>query len=115
MRHKQFKLSSEEIKPLVPAMGAAFATDMITVDGKGVGYMYREIPGRPGDSGWRFFSGDEDQAYTENSANTSIYSVNTIANYDPDIIPYVTTPAPCAFEKVTGTHRYRKVDPPGAH
>jgi hypothetical protein len=111
---KRFKLSREQIKNLLPAMGAAFATDRITVDGMPVGYMYRETPDRPEDSGWRFFSGDEDQAYIDNSTNTAIYAVNTIANYDPDIIPYVNTPAPCAFEKIPGTHRYKKVDPPNA-
>jgi hypothetical protein len=106
---KKFKLHAEQIKKLLPPMGGAFATDRITVDGMPVGYMYREAPDKPEDSGWRFFAGDEDQAYLDNPKNTSIYAVNTIANYDPDIIPYVNSPAPCAFEKIASTRSYKSV------
>jgi hypothetical protein len=71
--------------------------------------MYRERPDRPEDSGWWFFAGDEDQAYIDDPKNTGVYAVNTIANYDPDIIPYLKTPYPCAFEKVPGSRTYRRV------
>jgi len=107
---KKFKLRADQIKDLVRPMGGALATDRITVDGMPVGYMYRETPDRPEDSGWRFFAGDEDQAYVDDAANTSVYAVNTIANYDPDIISHLETPAPCAFEKVQGTHNYQRVE-----
>jgi hypothetical protein len=107
---KKFKLRADQIRNLVGPMGGALATDRITVDGMPVGYMYRETPDRPEDSGWRFFSGDEDQAYVDDAANTSIYAVNTIANYDPDIIGFLETPAPCAFEKIQGTHDYQEVE-----
>lgn len=106
---KDFKLRAEDIQALVPAMGGAFATDRVTVDGAPVGYMYREKADRPEDSGWRFFAGDEDQAYIDDLSHTSVFDVNTIANYDRDIIPYLDTPAPCAFEKVPGTGSYRAV------
>ena len=52
---KDFKLSADEIKPLATGYGGCFATDEITVEGKNVGYMYREAADRPEDSGWRFF------------------------------------------------------------
>ena len=107
---KKFKLRADQIKDLVRPMGGALATDRITVDGMPVGYMYRESPDRPEDSGWRFFAGDEDQAYVDDAANTSVYAVNTIANYDPDIISHLETPAPCAFEKVRDTHKYERVE-----
>jgi hypothetical protein len=51
--------------------------------------MYREEPDFAEDSGWRFFSGKEDQEYVDKPENTMIYDVNTIANYDPAIIPYL--------------------------
>lgn len=57
---KQFKLSTEEIKLLVEGMGGCFATDMITVEGKPVRFMYREAPDNEIDSGWRFMTGYED-------------------------------------------------------
>ncbi len=97
MKKKAFKLSADEIQNLAYGYGACFATDQITVEGKAVGYMYREEPVQPEDSGWRFFSGEESQEYVDDLENTSIYDVNTIANYDPAIIPYLDSPAGSAF------------------
>jgi len=87
VKDKKFKLFKEQIMQLIEPVGACFSTDQITVDGILVGYMYREEPDFAEDSGWRFFSGAEDQTYVDNSDNTMIYDVNTIANYDPVIIP----------------------------
>jgi len=53
---KRFKLSAEQIRPLAEGHGACFASDMIKVEGRRVAFMYREAPGREGDSGWRFMS-----------------------------------------------------------
>ena len=61
--------------------------------------MYREEPDFPDDSGWRFFSGKESQDYIEDPANTTIYEVNTIANYDPSIIPLLDSAVGSAFER----------------
>merc|ERR1712166_653832 len=73
--------------------------------------MYREEPGFPGDCGWRFFSGDEEEAYISDGENTGIYTVNTVANYDHDIVPYLTTAAPCAYDKkLEGSSGYKLVD-----
>ncbi len=47
MPEKQFKIPGSEIKPLAEGHGGCFATDMITVDGQKVGYMYREKPDFP--------------------------------------------------------------------
>ena len=65
-------------------------SDKITKEGFKVGYMYREKPdaNRP-DSGWRFMAGNEDVEYMNNSNNHHIFAINTICNYDPDIIPYL--------------------------
>lgn len=89
MKEKSFKLSKDQIKKLIESIGACFASDQITVDGLLVRYMYREAPDFVEDSGWRFFSGAEDQEYVDNPDNLMIYEVNTIANYDPAIIPYL--------------------------
>jgi len=99
---KNFKLSADEIKPLVSGMGACFATDMITVQGQPVRFMYRESPDNEMDSGWRFMSGYEDDEYMDNPDNHAIYDVNTIANYDPSIIPFLDAEVGLAFEKVPG-------------
>jgi len=86
---KQFKLSASDMKPLVTGYGSCIATDRITVDGLRVGYMYREAPCDAIDSGWHFFAGDESQEYVDNSLNLGIYNVNTIANYDPEVTPFL--------------------------
>ena len=100
---KKFALPADRIRPLVEGRGGCFATDMITVEGLKVGYMYREEPDFEIDSGWRFMSGRESQAYIDDAANLAIYDVNTIANYDPDIIPFLDAPVGAAFERQDGT------------
>ncbi|MBO9712946.1 DUF2185 domain-containing protein [Sphingomonas sp.] len=99
---KQFAIPKERMKRLVDDNSVAIASDRITVDGHKVGYMYREAPHDPVDSGWRFLAGDEDDAYMDNAANHGVYTVNTIANYDPEIIPFLEAPAGSAFIRVDG-------------
>ncbi|MGI2901663.1 DUF2185 domain-containing protein [Shewanella algae] len=96
---KNFKLKAEQIKPLAKGFGGCIATDMITVEGKSVGYMYRDEPNNPQDSGWCFMSGYESQEYMDEPSNHAIYDVNTIANYDPEIIPFLNAPVGSAFER----------------
>ena len=106
---KNFKLKPEEIKQLITPMGGCLATDKITVDGLAVNYMYREEAHNELDSGWRSFSGTEDQAYVDNPDNTSVYDVNTIANYDQAIIPYLQLPLGAELERVQGTDEFRVI------
>ncbi|MEO0477451.1 MAG: DUF2185 domain-containing protein [Planctomycetota bacterium] len=98
MADKQFHLSSDQIKPGVASgYGGCIATDRITVDGELVGYMYREVGRRPEDGGWRFFAGDETEEYLADSNHSGVYDVNTIANYDPSIVPLLDVPYGTAF------------------
>ena len=96
---KKFAIKSEDIHPLATGYGGCIATDMILVDGKSVSYMVRDEPVDPHDSGWCFMAGDESQDYMDEPNHHGIYDVNTIANYCPDIIELLDTPAPCAFER----------------
>ncbi|MGA7952614.1 MAG: DUF2185 domain-containing protein [Gloeobacterales cyanobacterium] len=86
-----------EIKPIATGYGACFATDKITVEGCRIGYFYRESPESPIDSGWRFLSGDEPNEYIDNPNNIGVHDVNTIANYDPNIIAYLKKPVGSVF------------------
>jgi hypothetical protein len=107
---KKFYLSREQIEQIIPPdLGGCLITDRVTVDGHKIGYMYREVPARPDDSGWRFYAGDESQDYIDDLSLVGIYAVNTAANYDRDIVPYLHTPPPCEFEKIEGEHGYRKI------
>jgi hypothetical protein len=104
---KAFKLRADQIHQVTPQMGSCIASDMITVDGLPVCWMYREEPDDDIDSGWRFFSGEEDDAYANNAANLSRYDVNTIANYDRDIIPFLAAPFGSAFERAHGAQPFQ--------
>ena len=64
--------------------------------------MYRENPSNESDSGWRFFAGNEDEEYTNNPDNFSIFDLNTICNYDRTIIPYLESEIGSSFEKING-------------
>lgn len=106
---KQFRLSKEQIRPLAEGYCGCFATDMITVEGHPVRFMYREAPDHETDSGWRFMSGFEDDEYMEQASNHGMYDVNTIANYDPGIIPLLDAPEGSAFEKAQGSEQFLPV------
>lgn len=71
--------------------------------------MYRDYPDNEIDSGWRFMSGTESQKYMDDPSNLEIYDVNTIANYDPAIVPYLAAPVGSAFERTPGTSTFAEV------
>jgi hypothetical protein len=108
---KDFFLNASQIAPIATGRGGCIATDMITVLEKKVGYMYRDKPTRKEDSGWCFMSGEESQEYMDDPSNHAIYDVNTIANYDPEIIPLLDAPIGSAFERLNG--RLTLSIPPG--
>ena len=76
------------------------ASNKVMVDGKPVGYMYREEPVTHWpDSGWRFFAGDEDGEYIKNPDNFKIYDIETLKKHDPQIAPYLNANYPAAFDR----------------
>jgi hypothetical protein len=94
---KDFRLKAIDIKPVAEGYGGCIATDRITVDGERVGSMYRQAPIDSVDSGWSFFSGTETQAYLDDPANSGVFDVNTIANYDPEIVEFLDAPVGSRF------------------
>ncbi|MGV1684230.1 DUF2185 domain-containing protein [Sphingopyxis sp. NJF-3] len=95
-------MSKDDIHPLATGRGGCIASDRITIDGLPVRFMYRQQPHNPQDSGWAFLSGTEDDAYMNDAANHDIYDVNTIANCDRSVIPFLDAPVGSVFEKVPG-------------
>ena len=96
---KSFKLPASQIRSIARGRGSCIASDSITVSGKRVGYMYREQPDDAVDSGWRFFAGDESDDVIDDPSYFEVYDVNTIANYDPDIIPLLDAPFGTAWAR----------------
>ena len=107
---KEFQLAQEQIRSLAEGHGGCIATDKITVEGFPVGFMYRESPSNALDSGWRFLSGHEDDEYMSAAGNHGVYDVNTIANYDPSIIPFLGASIGCAFEKEEASGQFLQVE-----
>ena len=100
-----FLFNKSKIKKLYVAKGpdGCFASNEITKSGKKVGYMYREMPDFDSDfpdSGWRFFEGNESEEYTDDPNNFNVFSLNTICNYDPAIIPFLDAPFGSAFIRI---------------
>jgi len=95
-----------DIKKLIqwnePNGEGCLASDKITKEGYKVGYMYREQPdeGKP-DSGWRFMAGNEDDEYINDPKNLHIFALNTICNYDKDIIPYLKSQPGTAYIRIS--------------
>jgi hypothetical protein len=108
---KSLKIDSADVVQLIPSMGGCIASDKITVDGLPVGFMYREEPEEGWDSGWRFLSGTETEEYIDDSENSGIYDVNTIANYDRAIIPHLNLPNGTELERIEGTDNFQPLPP----
>jgi hypothetical protein len=106
---KKFVLPSGPVQPLAENRGYCIASDMITVKGRKVGYMYREEADNESDSGWRFMSGRESRAYLDDATNFALYDVNMIANYDPDIVPLLNAPAGSAYERQGPSGRFAQI------
>lgn len=100
---KKYHIPADQLIELVPdsldGKAGCFATDRITVDGARVGYMYREEPDFQADSGWRFTAGDESEEYMNDAANFGIYALNTIANYDREIVQFLNAPIGSKFAR----------------
>jgi hypothetical protein len=109
-RKNVFALTAKRIRPLVEGRVACFATDEIVVKGRRIGYAYREAPDRDVDSGWRFTAGDESDEYMDDADNHGIYDVNTVANYDPEIIPLLEADIGAAFARDPETGKFVRVD-----
>ena len=99
VKHKNWGIPRSSLENILDWDGpdGCYATDRITVENRKVGIMYREPPESRLDSGWRFLAGDEDEDYMNNIENTDIYRLNTICNYDAEIIEYLDNPVGSAF------------------
>ena len=111
---KSYLPKKSDVRELVTGQGDCVASDAITLVGRKVGFMVRETPdtmkaqGARGDSGWRFFAGDETDAYIANATNFMIFPVNSIANLDPEIIPLLKSPVGSAFRRENNTGPFKK-------
>ena len=105
MKQKKKKFIPIKVNNLIewnePNGEGCIVSDKITVEGYKVGYMVRKNPmSEYPDSGWRFMAGNEDDKYMSDPNHHNIFALNTICNYDPDIIPYLHAKTGSAFIRI---------------
>lgn len=91
-------------------IGYIIASNEVMVDGKPVGYLYREEPDDEGDSGWRVFSGEESQEYADEASNFAMYNASTVTAHDRTIVAVLGHAYPVAFERDNDTGELVEVD-----
>ena len=102
MKQKIYLLAPDKMKKLAHSKSFCTASDQITVEGRKVGYMTRVSRDNSMDSGWRFHAGDESGNYVDDHSNYGTFSLNDIANYDPDVVPLLSSPTGSVFRRVDG-------------
>ena len=80
-------------------LGYVILSNLIAQGRAKVGFLYRENPDNKLDSGWRMFSGEEDEAYIENPDNFGMYDSTKVLDIDPSIESLLNSPIKTAFER----------------
>jgi len=70
--------------------------------------MYREPPDFDSRQWLAVHVGARIAEYMDNADNITIYDVNTIANYDPEIIPFLDAPSGSAFARNPDTGEFEE-------
>ncbi|MBK8808793.1 MAG: DUF2185 domain-containing protein [Bacteroidales bacterium] len=109
MSDYKFRIKTEDIKLLTEAKGYGIVSDKITIDGEKVGFMYKDTKEDDDDSGWRFLSGTESEEYVSDPSNQMFFDLNTIANYDPAIIPYLSRKKGTELERIEGSDEFTEL------
>ena len=79
----------------------ALVSKRIIEDGWKVGYMKRTETTDERDSGWEFYSGNEEDAFLDGEGNCLWYPVHVIVGIDPLLMDYIETPAKVSFVRVS--------------
>ena len=62
-------------------------------------FAYREAAANEQDSGWRFFHGDEDQAYADDPANIALCPLSSFLGIDPSLRVIINRPPGTAWSR----------------
>lgn len=87
-------------------IGAIFISNKILIEKEAPCWMYREEPENEGDSGWRVFSGTEDENYTDNPSNFKLVSAEQLIKIDESLKANLLAPAGFAFERDPNTKKW---------
>lgn len=86
-------------------------TEVITTGQKPIGFAYREDPVKPTDSGWRFLSGTESEAYMEQPSHYITCVLADFAKEHPEVAPLLEHPIGSEFERAGSKGAFVAVDP----
>jgi hypothetical protein len=89
--------------------GYMIVSNQVAVENSKVGFMYRETPDNNIDSGWRIFSGAEDEDYIDNPNNFGYYDWTKILAIDPSIESLLNSPHKTAFERLSPEGEFKQV------
>ena len=71
--------------------------------------MYREKPDRDEDSGWRMYSGTEDEEYSGRTENIAIVPLREFSTMDRRVDKLLDEPIGSVFERREATDDFYKV------
>lgn len=81
----------------------------VAVDGESVCWLYREAPTRSEDSGWRLFSGDEEDEFLDDPDNARQISLAEIREMDPSLGHVLEAAKGKAYERDGGGEPFHEV------
>ncbi len=93
----------------LPMTEYAVVSRLVATDRQKVRWMYREEPTEPADSGWRFFSGDEAENFSEDPENFEFHPLDFVTEIDPSVAAHLERAAPVAFERERADGEFTEV------
>jgi len=87
----------------------AFVSNMCLEKGNAVRFLYRELPDRKQDSGWRMFSGHEPEGYVDDPSNLSLVMVGLLLDKDPTLLEPLKGSVGEAFEREDQGSPWKKI------
>lgn len=87
----------------------AFVSKMAFDKNEILRFAYREEADRDEDSGWRFFTGHEDDDYINDSNNIRICIVGWLLDFDPSIDAFIREPIGAVYERKNRKEGWYKV------
>jgi hypothetical protein len=87
----------------------ALVSRLIADGGKPIRFLYRQASDHDDDSGWRIFSGEEDEHYNDDPANIALVTLADVAQRDKRVDALLDAPVGSVFECRPGEESFQQV------
>lgn len=102
LNHESWYKKIKETRTLMNQL--ALVSKKIAEEGWKVGFMYRQEPNNPRDSGWVFLAGNEDEEYNSDVKNIVLMPLGKLCrDLDKDVYKYITAPIGSEFIRISET------------